>query len=93
MGAQSNVHLHNVPSHKMLKDRTTLTDVEQPSQFPYLLCTNLHGGHRFPKFGTCSGLPPQIPQGTVSETPTCHIFIYDHFYIYKSSFRTKLSNV
>ena len=26
MGAQSNVHLHNVPSHKILKGRTTLTD-------------------------------------------------------------------
>ena len=25
MGAQSNVHLHNVPSHKLLKSRTTLT--------------------------------------------------------------------
>ena len=25
MGAQSNVHLHNVPSHKLLRSRTTLT--------------------------------------------------------------------
>ena len=48
MGAQSNVHIHNVPSHKMLKDKTTLTDVEQLSQIPYLLYTNLHAGHRFP---------------------------------------------
>ena len=47
MGAQYNVHIHSVPSHKMLKDRATLTDVEQPSQIPYLLCTNLHGEHRF----------------------------------------------
>ena len=43
MGAQCNVQLHHVPSHKMLKDRITLTDVEQPSQIPYLLYTNLHG--------------------------------------------------
>ena len=48
MGAQYNVHIHSVPSHKMLKDRATLTDVEQTSQIPYLLCTNLHGEHRFP---------------------------------------------
>ena len=48
MGAQSDVYIHNVPSHKMLKNRTTLTDVEQPPQIPYLLYTNLHGGHRFP---------------------------------------------
>ena len=48
MGAQSNVHIHNVPSHKMLKDRTTLTDVEQPPQIPYLLYTTLHCGHIFP---------------------------------------------
>ena len=25
MGAQSNVHLHNVPSHKLLRSTTTLT--------------------------------------------------------------------
>ena len=25
MGAQSNVHLHNVPSHNLLRSRTTLT--------------------------------------------------------------------
>ena len=48
MGVQYNVHIHNVPSHKMLKDRATLTDVEQPSQIPYLLYTNLHGEHRYP---------------------------------------------
>ena len=48
MGAQSNVHIHNVPNHKMLKDRATLTDVEQPSQIPYLLYTILHGKYRFP---------------------------------------------
>ena len=33
MGVQSNVHIHNVLSHKMLKDRTTLTDVEQLHRF------------------------------------------------------------
>ena len=56
MGAQSNVHLHNVPSYKILKDRS-LTDVELPLQIPYLLYTNLHGVHGFPQFGTCGGPP------------------------------------
>ena len=58
MGAQSNDHLHNVSSHKMLKDRTALTDVEQLSQIPYLLYNNLYSGHSFPQFGTCGGSPP-----------------------------------
>ena len=37
MGAQSNVHLHNVPSHNLLRSRTTLTvsiwQIEEESFF------------------------------------------------------------
>ena len=52
------------------------------SQIPYLLYTSLHGGHRFPQFGTCGGLPPHsLSQGTIPETLTCYIYIYDHIYV------------
>ena len=50
--------------------------VEQPSQFPYLIYTNLHGWPRLLKFSTCSE-----PWGAVPEPFTCYIYI-DGSYIH-----------
>ena len=65
---------------KWLKDRTTLTDVEQPSQIPYLLYTTLNE-HRFPQFGTCGVLPPQIFPRGLFQRPSPAIYTYMIIYI------------
>ena len=51
MGAKYKGHLYNVPSHKLLKSRTTLT----ASLFAWFL----QSGPRYPKFSTCGELPPR----------------------------------
>ena len=70
---------------------TKFWKVEQQSQIPYLLYTNLHGGDRVSQFGTCSGPPGgpfQSPSPAIYTNMTiymyiymCRIYIYDHLYV------------
>ena len=80
-------------SHYTMCQATKFRKVEQPSQLPYLLYTNLYGGPRFLTFGTPRGLFQSFPPAPciyiyIYNVCVCvyRIHIYDH--ICRSSFRT-----